>query len=81
MTTKVLITDYVWPSTDPEREVLEAAGVELVVAPNTSETTLAELAKDVDAIMFCFAKVTDKVLESATNCKIAARYGLSLIHI
>jgi len=81
MTTKVLITDYVWPSTDPEREVLEAAGVELVIAPDTSEATLAELAKDVDAIMFCFAQVTAKVLESATNCKIAARYGIGVDNV
>jgi D-3-phosphoglycerate dehydrogenase len=65
MSKKVLITDYVWPSIDPEREVLEAAGFELVVAPDTSEDTLAVLAKDVDAIMFCFAQVTEKVLRGA----------------
>jgi len=81
MSTKVLITDYVWPSTDPERAVLEAAGIELVVAPDTSENTLAELAKDVDAIMFCFAQVTAKVLESATKCKIAARYGIGVDNV
>ena len=81
MNSKVLITDYVWPSTDPEREVLEAAGIELVVAPDTSETTLAELATDVDAIMFCFAQVTGQVLESATNCKIAARYGIGVDNV
>ena len=81
MTTKVLITDYVWPSIDPERSVLEAAGIELVIAPDTSESTLAELAKDVDAIMFCFAQVTAKVLESATNCKIAARYGIGVDNV
>ncbi|MBT3555363.1 MAG: C-terminal binding protein [Chloroflexi bacterium] len=81
MTTKVLVTDYVWPSTDPEREVLEAAGIELVIAPDTSEATLAELAKDVDAIMFCFAQVTSKVLESATHCKIAARYGIGVDNV
>jgi D-3-phosphoglycerate dehydrogenase len=78
MTTKVLITDYVWPSTDPEREVLEAAGIELVIAPDASESTLADLAQDVDAIMFCFAQVTGKVLEAATKCKIAARYGIGV---
>ncbi len=81
MTTKVLITDYVWPSTDPEREVLEAAGMELVIAPDTSESTLTKLAKDVDAIMFCFAQVTAKVLETATNCKIAARYGIGVDNV
>ena len=81
MNSKVLITDYVWPSTDPEREVLEAAGIELVVAPDTSETTLADLATDVDAIMFCFAQVTGQVLESAKNCKIAARYGIGVDNV
>ena len=81
MNSKVLITDYVWPSTDPEREILEAAGVELVVAPDTSEGTLADLATDVDAIMFCFAQVTGQVLESATNCKIAARYGIGVDNV
>ncbi len=81
MTTKVLITDYVWPSTDPEREVLEAAGIELVIAPDGSEETLAALAVDVDAIMFCFAQVTGKVLEVATNCKIAARYGIGVDNV
>ena len=81
MNSKVLITDYVWPSTDPEREILEAAGVELVVAPDTSEAALADLATDVDAIMFCFAQVTGQVLESATNCKIAARYGIGVDNV
>ena len=32
MTWKVLITDHVWPSTDPERAVLEAGGASVVVA-------------------------------------------------
>ena len=36
MITKVLITDYVWPSIDPERGILEAAGIEPVVAPDAS---------------------------------------------
>jgi D-3-phosphoglycerate dehydrogenase len=81
MTAKVLITDYVWPSTDPEREVLEAAGIEIVIAPDSSESTLAGLAEDVDAIMFCFAQVTGKVLETATNCKIAARYGIGVDNV
>jgi D-3-phosphoglycerate dehydrogenase len=81
MTTKVLTTDYVWPSTDPEREVLEAAGIELVTALDASESTLADLAQDVDAIMFCFAQVTGKVLEAATNCKIAARYGIGVDNV
>ena len=81
MTTKVLITDYVWPSIDPEREVLVAAGIEPGVAPDASESTLTELARDVDAIMFCFAQVTGNVLAGATNCKVAARYGIGVDNV
>jgi D-3-phosphoglycerate dehydrogenase len=78
---KVLITDYVWPSLDPEREVLEQAGFELVVAPDSSEETLTELAGDVDAIMFCFAGVTAKVLRAARKCVVASRYGIGVDNI
>ncbi|MBU96876.1 MAG: hypothetical protein CL901_02170, partial [Dehalococcoidia bacterium] len=81
MITKVLITDYVWPSIDPERGILEAAGIEPVVAPDASESTLTELARDVDAIMFCFAQVTGNVLAEATNCKVAARYGIGVDNV
>ncbi|MEX0763041.1 MAG: C-terminal binding protein [Dehalococcoidia bacterium] len=81
MSSKALITDYVWPNLDPEREVLEAAGIELVVAPDTDEETLAGLATDVDAIMFCFAKVPASVLRAATKCRVAARYGIGVDNI
>ena len=81
MDKKVLITDYVWPNLDAEREILEAAGVELVVAPDGSEETLAALAADVDAIMFCFASVTGNVLRSAPKCVVASRYGIGVDNV
>ena len=81
MDKKVLITDYVWPDLGAEREILEAAGVELVVAPDGSEETLASLATDVDAIMFCFASVTGKVLQSAPKCVVASRYGIGVDNV
>ena len=81
MDKKVLITDYVWPNLDAEREILEAAGVELAVAPDASEETLAALAADVDAIMFCFASVTGNVLRSAPKCVVASRYGIGVDNV
>lgn len=81
MAKKVLVTDYVWPSVEPERAVLAKAGVELVVAPDGSEETLAALAKDVDGILFCFAKVTDRVLRAAERCVVSSRYGVGYDNI
>ena len=81
MTKKVLITDYVWPSVEPERAVLAAAGAELVVAPDGSEETLAALARDVDGILTCFEKVTEKVVRAAEKCVVIGRYGVGVDNI
>ena len=81
MTWKVLITDYVWPSTDPERAVLEAGGASVVVAPDGKEATLVELARDADAIMTCFAHVTENVVRAAENCIVIGRFGVGVDNI
>ena len=81
MTWKVLITDHVWPTTDPEREVLEAGGAEVVVAPDGEEQTLIDMARDADAIMTCFAMVTENVVRAAEKCKVIGRFGVGVDNI
>lgn len=81
MTWKVLITDYVWPTIDPEKKIIEASGGEVIVSPDSSEKTLISLAKDVDAIMTCFAQVTDNVIESAQKCVAIGRFGVGVDNI
>jgi D-3-phosphoglycerate dehydrogenase len=81
MTRKVLITDYVWPSVEPERAVLALAGAEAVVAPDGDEDTLASLAEGVDGILTCFAKVTDRVVRAAEQCVVIGRYGVGVDNI
>ena len=79
---KVLITDYVWPTTGPEEAVLrEEADAEAVVAPDGSEDTLVSLAGDVDAIMTCFAQVTPAVLRAAPKCVAVGRFGVGVDNI
>ena len=83
-TTRILITDFVWPSTAPEREVLLAGlgdGVEVVEAPDGSEATLAALAVDCDGIMTCFAQVTPAVVRAAEKCRVISRYGVGVDNI
>ena len=81
MSFKVLVTDYVWPSVEPERAVLAKIGAELVVAPDGEEDTLAALAEDVDGILTCFAQVTDKVVRAAEKCIVIGRYGVGVDNI
>lgn len=84
MPTRILITDFVWPSTAPEREVLAAGlgdDVEVVEAPDGSEDTLASLAVDCDGIMTCFAQVTPSVVRAAERCRVISRYGVGVDNI
>ena len=81
MTKRVLVTDYVWPSVEPERAVLAEADAELVVAPDGGEETLVGLARDADGILTCFAKVTDKVVRAAERCVVIGRYGVGVDNI
>ena len=81
MSWKVLITDHVWPSTDPERAVLEAGGAEVIVAPDGNEATLVGLARDADAVMTCFAQVTENVVRAAERCKVIGRFGVGVDNI
>ena len=81
MAWKVLQTDYVWPSNEPERAALAAGGAELIAAPNGDEATLIELARDADAIMTCFAPVTERVVRAAARCVVVGRLGVGVDHI
>ena len=78
---KVLVTDYHWPSLETERRVLAEIGAELIIAKSGYETELIALAPKADAILFCWQPVTNAVLDAATKCKIASRYGVGLDNI
>ena len=43
---KVMMTDYAWPSVEPERKVLEEAGAELIVAESGTEEEFIDLASE-----------------------------------
>ena len=78
---RVLITDYIWPDLEVEEKVMGGLGAELVIAPDGSEPVLAELAGNSDAIVTCFAPVTENVLRAASGCVTVSRYGVGVDNI
>lgn len=81
MTSRVLLTDRAWPDSSVEQRELSAVGAVLIEAPDGSESTLTRLAVDVDAIMTCWAPVTEAVVRAATKCRHIARLGIGLDNI
>ncbi len=78
---RVLLTDYAWPDLDIERTILSELNAELIVAPDGHEPTLVELARNVDAIMTCWARVTRPVIEASDQLRIISRLGIGLDNI
>jgi D-3-phosphoglycerate dehydrogenase len=77
----VAITDYVFPSLEPERGVLAPLGVELRPQQCRSEEEIIALAHDADAILNCYAKMTARVIEGLKRCRITARYGIGVDNV
>jgi D-3-phosphoglycerate dehydrogenase len=78
---KVLVTDHPWRSIEPEEELLGAAGAELVFAETGAEDELIGLAADADAILTCFARVTERVVQAAPHLQVIGRYGIGVDNI
>ena len=78
---KVLITDYAWPSVDPERRVLAAVGAELLTAETGDEPELRALVPTVDSILTCWKPVREPVIAAAGRCQVIGRCGIGLDNI
>jgi D-3-phosphoglycerate dehydrogenase / 2-oxoglutarate reductase len=76
--TRVLVTDHVFGSLEPERSVLEPLGVELALAPSQDERELADLAHQAAGMLVCYAQVPESVVQAAADggCRVIARYGI-----
>ncbi|MCC7354084.1 MAG: C-terminal binding protein [Anaerolineae bacterium] len=75
---RVLVTDYVWPSLDMERETLARVDAELLVAPTGQEAELRALAPEADAILTCFKRVSAETIAAAPRCLVISRYGVGV---
>ncbi|MDE0300222.1 MAG: C-terminal binding protein [Candidatus Poribacteria bacterium] len=77
----VLMTDYAWPSVDPERKVLSEIGAELIVAETGAEDELVSLAPQADGILTCWEQTTTAVVRAAERCQVIGRCGIGLDNI
>ena len=77
----VLVTDYTWPSTAPEAEVLARVGARLLEAETGSEEELLRLVPEADAILTCFKQVPASVVRAGTKLQVIGRYGIGVDNI
>ena len=78
---RVLITDRAWPDVQIEEDVLKHIGAQVVDAESQPNSSLVELARDVDAIAACWAPVSHEMLDAAPSCRVVSRFGIGLDNI
>jgi len=77
----VVITDHVFPSLEIEHALLDPIGAEIVALQATSDAQLLDRVADADALLVCYAPVTQRVIERLTRCRIIARYGIGVDNV
>ena len=74
---KVVVSDYILPDLEIEREAVEAVGAEFVVGQSESVAGLIELAHDADAMFNTyFGPISDEVYEGCPRLKVVVRFGI-----
>jgi D-3-phosphoglycerate dehydrogenase len=77
----VLVTDHPWPSVEAEIEALAKVSARPLFAPTGEEQELIELVRDAEAVLTCFALVTEGVIRAGERLQVIGRYGVGIDNI
>ena len=77
----IALTDSPFPSLDPAKAALSRIDYELRIAKSPSPEDILAVAKDADAVLVTYAKLTRELLMQLTKCKAIGRFGLGVDNI
>ena len=67
MAYQIAVADSVFPNLDPAREVVSRIGANLQLAPEATPEAIMKIAKDADAILVTYAKITGDMIRQLTS--------------
>src|ERR1700739_3162194 len=77
----IAITDSPFPSLDPAQKALSRLDPEYRMAKSAGPDDILAVARDADAILVTYAKLTGELLRQLKNCKAIGRFGLGVDNI
>lgn len=78
---RIVITDWGFPSLEPEQEVFQGKGVTLEAFQCKTEEEVMKVVADADVVMAQWAPVKEKAIGSMKRCKGIVRYGIGLDNV
>ena len=80
-TKRVAVTDSVFPNLDPAREVLAKIDAEISLAKEPTPDAILEVAREADAVLTTYAKVTAAMIPQMTRCRVIGRFGIGVDNV
>jgi D-3-phosphoglycerate dehydrogenase len=77
----IAITDSPFPSLDPVKAALAKLDPDIRMAKSGSADDVLAVARDADAVIVCYAKITADIIGALTRCKVIGRTGLGVDNI
>ncbi|MGB6352276.1 MAG: C-terminal binding protein [Pseudolabrys sp.] len=77
----IAVTDSVFPSLDPAKAALARLNPTYRMSKSVSADDIVAVAKEADAVLVTYAKLTRDVLMQLTRCKAIGRFGLGVDNI
>jgi D-3-phosphoglycerate dehydrogenase / 2-oxoglutarate reductase len=81
MAYQVAVADSVFPNLDPARAVVSRIGATLQLAPEPTPEAIMKIARDADAILVTYAKITADMIQQLTRCRIISRFGIGVDNV
>jgi D-3-phosphoglycerate dehydrogenase / 2-oxoglutarate reductase len=75
------VSDSVFPNLDPAREVLSRIGAELRLAKEPTPESILGVARDADALLATYAKITGEMIPQMKRCRIISRFGIGVDNV
>jgi D-3-phosphoglycerate dehydrogenase len=77
----IAVTDSVFPTLDPAMAALARLDPEMRMSKSSAAADILDVARDADAILVTYAKLTGDLLRQLTRCKAIGRFGLGVDNI
>ena len=77
----IAVSDSVFPNLNPAREVLSRVGAELLLAEEPTPEAIMQVARNADAVLVTYAKITAEMISPMTRCRIIARFGIGVDNV
>src|SRR5438270_448942 len=69
------------PNLDPARAVLSKIGAQLSLAEEPKAEAILRVARDADALLATYAKITAEMIRQMTRCRIISRFGIGVDNV